>query len=59
LNWVLHHSAADCVIIGASRFAHLQENLRAVNEGALPADAVAGCDRVWGRLRGPSPKYNR
>lgn len=59
LNWILHHSAADAVILGASRLVHLEENLRAVGEGPLPAEAVAGCDRVWGRLRGPSPKYNR
>lgn len=59
LNWILHHSPADAVILGASRLAHLEENLRAVDEGPLPAEAVAGCDRVWGRLRGPSPKYNR
>jgi aryl-alcohol dehydrogenase-like predicted oxidoreductase len=59
LNWILHHSAADAVILGASRLVHLEENLRAVEEGPLPSEAVAGCDRVWGRLRGPSPKYNR
>ena len=59
LNWILHHSPADAVILGASRLVHLEENLRAVEEGPLPAEAVAGCDRVWGRLRGPSPKYNR
>jgi aryl-alcohol dehydrogenase-like predicted oxidoreductase len=59
LNWVLHHAGIDCVILGASRLAHLQENLRALDEGPLAADTLAGCDRVWGRLRGPSPKYNR
>jgi aryl-alcohol dehydrogenase-like predicted oxidoreductase len=59
LNWVLHHSPVDCVIIGASRLVHLEENLRAAVEGALPAETVAECDRVWARLRGPSPKYNR
>jgi aryl-alcohol dehydrogenase-like predicted oxidoreductase len=59
LNWVLHHSAADCLIVGASKLEHLTENLRAVGEGPLPAAAVAACDRVWDRLRGPSPTYNR
>lgn len=58
-NWVMHHTLADCVILGASRVAHLQENLRALEEGPLSADTVAGIDRVWARLRGPSPKYNR
>jgi len=59
LNWVLHHTTVDSMIIGASRFEHLQENLRAAGEGALSAEVVAACDRVWGKLRGPSPKYNR
>ena len=59
LNWVLHHSPADCMIIGASKLAHLEENLRAAGEGPLPPETVAACDRVWAQLRGPSPKYNR
>lgn len=59
LNWVLHHTAADCVILGASKLSHLQDNLKALGDGALPVAAVEACDRVWGRLRGPSPKYNR
>lgn len=59
LGWVLHHAGVDCAIIGASKLAHLEENLRAAEEGPLPPEAVAACDRVWARLRGPSPKYNR
>lgn len=59
LNWVLHHTPVDCIILGASKREHLDENLCAIEQGPLPAEAVAACDRVWGRLRGPSPKYNR
>ncbi|MBI4624853.1 MAG: aldo/keto reductase [Verrucomicrobia bacterium] len=59
LNWVLHHTPVDSLILGASKPAHLQENLRAVDEGPLSPETVAGLDRVWARLRGPSPKYNR
>jgi 1-deoxyxylulose-5-phosphate synthase len=59
LNWVLHHTPVDCVVLGASKPAHLEENLRATAEGPLPAEAVAACDHVWSRLRGPSPNYNR
>jgi len=59
LNWLLHHTPADCVILGASRIEQLEENLAAAEEGALPADAVEACDRVWERLRGVTPKYNR
>ena len=59
LNWLLHHTTADCVILGASRVEQLDENLKAFDDGPLPADAVAACDRVWAKLRGVTPQYNR
>jgi aryl-alcohol dehydrogenase-like predicted oxidoreductase len=59
LAWVLHHSPVDCVVLGASRLAQLQENLRAASEGPLPADAAAACNAAWAKIRGPSPQYNR
>ncbi|HSB12983.1 MAG TPA: aldo/keto reductase [Bryobacteraceae bacterium] len=59
LNWLLHHSPADCLILGASRLDQISENLRAAEEGPLPEDAVAACDQVWADLRGITPKYNR
>jgi 1-deoxyxylulose-5-phosphate synthase len=59
LNWVLHHTAADCAIIGASTEAQLAQNLEAMERGPLPADVVTACDGVWNRLRGITPKYNR
>ena len=59
LNWVLHHTPADCAILGASRLEQLEENLRAVEEGPLPAEAITACDQIWNRLRGPVPRYNR
>jgi aryl-alcohol dehydrogenase-like predicted oxidoreductase len=59
LNWLLHHTATDCVILGASRIEQLEENLKAFDDGALPAETVAACDSVWARLRGVTPQYNR
>ncbi|MGH7995582.1 MAG: aldo/keto reductase, partial [Opitutaceae bacterium] len=59
LGWILHHTSADCVVLGASRLEQLRENLQAAAEGPLPAETVAACDAVWADLRGPSPKYNR
>jgi aryl-alcohol dehydrogenase-like predicted oxidoreductase len=59
LSWLLHHTATDCVILGASKLEQLDENLRAVEDGPLTADTVAACDRVWARIRGVSPQYNR
>ena len=59
LNWLLHHTPVDCVILGASRLEQLEENLKAMEQGPLPTDAVAACDRVWANLRGVTPQYNR
>jgi aryl-alcohol dehydrogenase-like predicted oxidoreductase len=59
LNWLLHHTPVDCVILGASRLEQLEENLKAMGQGPLPTDAVAACDRVWANLRGVTPQYNR
>jgi aryl-alcohol dehydrogenase (NADP+) len=59
LNWLYHHTAADCIILGASRLAQLEQSLAALGDGALPEDLVKTCDAVWARLRGVTPKYNR
>jgi 1-deoxyxylulose-5-phosphate synthase len=59
LNWLLHHTGSDCVILGASRMEQLDENLATVNDGPLSDDVVQVCDEVWKRLRGPLPVYNR
>lgn len=59
LNWLLHHTQIDCVILGASRMEQLEENLNAMNDGALTDDTVAACDAIWKQLRGVTPQYNR
>jgi len=59
IAWLLHHTPADVVILGASRTEQLDENLRAEEQGPLPPEAVAACEGQWNRLRGPSPRYNR
>ncbi len=59
LNWLLHHSETEGVILGASSLEQLQANLSAAQEGAMSEDVVIACDQVWARLRGASPIYNR
>lgn len=59
LNWLLHHTRTDCVILGASRLEQLEENLKAMEEGPLSPDTVSACDRIWAGLRGVAPQYNR
>ncbi|WP_170145709.1 aldo/keto reductase [Rhodoplanes elegans] len=57
--WVLHHTAADGLILGASRPDQLDQNLMACREGPLSPETVAACDAVWEAFRGPVPVYNR
>ena len=59
LNWLLHHTTSDVVILGASSMAQLNENLAATEHGPLTEDVVKACDQVWHDLRGPLPVYNR
>jgi aryl-alcohol dehydrogenase-like predicted oxidoreductase len=59
LNWLLHHTQTNCVILGASRIEQLQENLAASEEGPVQADTLTALDDVWKRLRGVTPQYNR
>lgn len=59
LGWLLHHTAADCVILGASTLAHLEQNLDALEKGPLRPETVAACDAIWRKLRGITPQYNR
>jgi len=59
LNWLLHHTQADCAILGASRLEQLEANVAAAEEGPLSPEELAVCDAVWAKLRGVTPKYNR
>ena len=59
LTWMLHHTPIDVVLLGASREPQLMENLKAAEAGPLTADVLAACNRVWAKLRGPVPIYNR
>lgn len=59
LCWLLHHTSIECVILGASKVEHLKENLAATEEGPLDNETLDALDKVWGRLRGVTPKYNR
>ena len=59
LNWLLHHTPADCAILGASRPEQLDQNLAACKEGPLPPEILQVCDEVWADLRNPVPTYNR
>lgn len=59
LNWLMHHSRADSIILGASKIAQVESNLKAAQDGPLDAATLAVCDEAWDGLRGVVPKYNR
>ncbi len=57
--WLLQQEQAHCIILGASRLDQLEENLAALQTPRLSAEQLESCDRVWQKLRGPTPNYNR
>ncbi len=64
LRWLVHHSrlsgdAKDAIILGASRLAHLQENLAACERGGLPREVVSVLDEGWETVRGDCFRYFR
>lgn len=59
LQWLLVQSFVDSVILGASSYDQLEENLRACEAPRLDQKTLDACDVVWKRLRGITPKYNR
>ena len=59
LRWLCNQPGAQCVILGASKYDHLIENLTAAQADPLPSEALADCELAWSMLRGPAPQYNR
>ena len=59
LNWLLHHTGIDCIILGASKMEQLEENLRVLGDGPLNDTTLTSCNELWAMLRGAAPKYNR
>ncbi len=59
LQWLLGQPQVDSVILGASRFEQLRENLKACQGARLDKQTLAKCHAVWKRLRGVTPKYSR
>jgi len=59
LNWILHHTPATGLILGASQMRHLTANIAACKEGPLDEATLGVCEAVWKRLRGVTPEYIR
>ena len=59
LGWLMHHTSATGIILGASSKQQLVANLSAARMGAFDAETVMDLDAVWEKLRGVAPRYNR
>ena len=60
LNWLLHHTATDCVILGASKLEQLGAEPRGDGGRSAAGRGAGGVRRRCGKdLRGVTPKYNR
>ena len=64
LRWMLHHSKlsgehGDGVILGASKEEQLEQNLRAVEGGALEEEVVKAFDEAWVQCKANVPAYFR
>ncbi|KAH8045205.1 phenanthrene-epoxide hydrolase [Aureococcus anophagefferens] len=64
LRWMSHHSKlapGDGIIIGASKVAHLEDNLAGLGGGPLDDGVVASLDAGWAAVKasGLCPSYER
>lgn len=62
LRWIYHHSLLDGTghdgcIIGATRLIHLENNLKACNNGKLPESLVDALNAAWDSARPDCPRY--
>ncbi|MDO4836532.1 MAG: aldo/keto reductase [Clostridia bacterium] len=61
-RWLAFHSMldgerGDAVIIGASKQAHLIQNMETVRSGPLPKEIVDAFEMAWSMTKGDSPEY--
>ncbi len=59
LQWLLNRPAVDSIIVGASKYEHVVQNvgLAAVKKTLSP-EAIAACDQVWDSLHGRYFSYH-
>lgn len=61
-RWLGYHSKldsarGDAIIIGASRLSQLEQNITAVEKGALPDEIVQAFEKAWAISKADSPEY--
>jgi len=53
IRWIFHHSKLgeqDAVILGASKLAQIEDNMRSILAGPLPDGVVQAIDSIWRTL---------
>ncbi len=59
LQWLLNRPAVDSLIVGASRYEHVVQNIALASEKkTLSPEAMEACDAVWDTLRGHYFSYH-
>ena len=59
LQWLLNRPAVDSLIVGASRYEHVVQNIALASEKKeLSPEAMKKCDAVWDTLRGHYFSYH-
>lgn len=61
-RWLAYHSMlsakrGDGIIIGASSFLQLEQNIKTVEKGRLPDEIVKVIESTWDMTRGDAPEY--
>jgi aryl-alcohol dehydrogenase-like predicted oxidoreductase len=59
LRWLRDQRLTDAILIGASSPEQLRSNLAALQGPKLSDAVIEECDKVWARLDGAAPDYNR
>mgnify|MGYP001778519090 FL=1 len=54
---MLDEARGDAILIGASKLSHLQQNMKAISAGPLPAEVVEAFEAAWAIAKGDSPEY--
>ena len=59
LQWLLNRPAVDSLIVGASRYEHVVQNIALASEKkALDSETMKKCDAVWDTLKGHYFSYH-
>ncbi|MBP0969437.1 MAG: aldo/keto reductase, partial [Oscillospiraceae bacterium] len=60
LNWLAAHREVDSIIVGASKYDHVVQNIGIVSDTKpIPAELMDRCDEVWKQIKGSYFNYHQ